>query len=120
MLAMIRVAINYAELRKALGISQSAMAQMMCVGRSEVGHYENGRSQPSGASVMLLRLWLCHPELRKRLESLGDDVASIKALGLDVVTDLCARLLEGGAPGLHFYTMNQAGPTLEIWRRLGL
>ena len=58
--------------------------------------------------------------LRKKLESLGDDAASIKALGLDVVTDLCARLLEGGAPGLHFYTMNQAGPTLEIWRRLGL
>ena len=58
--------------------------------------------------------------LRKKLESLGDDTASIKALGLDVVTDLCARLLEGGAPGLHFYTMNQAGPTLEIWRRLGL
>ena len=58
--------------------------------------------------------------LRKRLESLGDDVASIKALGLDVVTDLCRRLLDGGAPGLHFYTMNQAGPTLEIWRRLGL
>ena len=58
--------------------------------------------------------------LRKKLESLGDDATSIKALGLDVVTDLCARLLEGGAPGLHFYTMNQAGPTLEIWRRLGL
>ena len=58
--------------------------------------------------------------LRKKLESLGDDTASIKALGLDVATDLCARLLEGGAPGLHFYTMNQAGPTLEIWRRLGL
>ncbi len=58
--------------------------------------------------------------LRKKLESLGDDTASIKALGLDVVTDLCARLLGGGAPGLHFYTMNQAGPTLEIWRRLGL
>ncbi len=58
--------------------------------------------------------------LRKKLESLGDDTASIKALGLEVVTDLCRRLLEGGAPGLHFYTMNQAGPILEIWKRLGL
>lgn len=58
--------------------------------------------------------------LRKKLESLGDDTASIKAFGLDVVTDMCRRLLEGGAPGLHFYTMNQAAPTLEIWQRLGL
>lgn len=58
--------------------------------------------------------------LRKKLESYGDDVASIRAYGLDVVTSLCARLLEGGAPGLHFYTMNQAGPSVEIWRRLGL
>lgn len=58
--------------------------------------------------------------LRKKLESYGDDLASIRSFGLDVVTDLCQRLLAGGAPGLHFYTMNQAGPTTTIWQRLGL
>jgi methylenetetrahydrofolate reductase (NADPH) len=58
--------------------------------------------------------------LRKKLESYGDDLASIRAFGLDVVTDLCERLLAGGSPGLHFYTMNQAGPSTTIWQRLGL
>lgn len=58
--------------------------------------------------------------LRLRLQALGDDVASIRALGLDVVTALCERLISAGAPGLHFYTMNQSAATLEICRRLGL
>ncbi|MBZ0068972.1 MAG: methylenetetrahydrofolate reductase [NAD(P)H] [Thiobacillus sp.] len=58
--------------------------------------------------------------LRKKLETYGDDMASLRAFGLDVITDLCDRLLAGGAPGLHFYTMNQAGPTTTIWQRLGL
>jgi methylenetetrahydrofolate reductase (NADPH) len=58
--------------------------------------------------------------LRKRFESYGDDAASIRALGLDVVTELCERLIRGGAPGLHFYTLNQAGLTMEIVKRLGL
>ena len=58
--------------------------------------------------------------LRLRLEAYGDDRASIKALGLEVVSDLCRRLLDGGAPGLHFYTMNQATPTLAICENLGL
>jgi methylenetetrahydrofolate reductase (NADPH) len=58
--------------------------------------------------------------IRKRLEGFGDDLGSIRAFGLDMVTDLCARLLREGAPGLHFYTMNRAAPTLEICRRLGL
>lgn len=58
--------------------------------------------------------------IRLRLESFGDDTASIKAYGLDVVTELCDRLLGLGAPGLHFYTLNQAGPTSTIWQRLGL
>jgi methylenetetrahydrofolate reductase (NADPH) len=58
--------------------------------------------------------------IRLRLASFGDDRASIQAFGLDVVGDLCERLLAAGAPGLHFYTMNQAGPTLELWRRLRL
>jgi methylenetetrahydrofolate reductase (NADPH) len=58
--------------------------------------------------------------IRLRLQSYGDDAASIRAFGLDVVTDLCDRLLTAGAPGLHFYTLNQAGPTSTIWQRLGL
>ena len=57
--------------------------------------------------------------MRLKFEGLGDDTASIKAFGLDVVTELCDKLLAQGAPGLHFYTMNQAGVTAEICRRLG-
>ena len=58
--------------------------------------------------------------MRLRLEGFGDDSASIKAFGLDVVTELCDRLLAHGAPGLHFYTLNQAGLASTIWQRLGL
>jgi methylenetetrahydrofolate reductase (NADPH) len=58
--------------------------------------------------------------IRRKLESLGDDAASIRAFGLDVVTDLCDDLLAHGAPGLHFYTLNQASLTTIIWQRLGL
>ena len=58
--------------------------------------------------------------LRMRMLDYGDDLASVRALGLDVVTELCDRLLAGGAPGLHFYTMNQAGAISTIWQRLGL
>ena len=58
--------------------------------------------------------------MRLKLEGFGDDTASIKAFGMDVVTDLCDRLLAGGAPGLHVYTMNQAGPACTLWQRLGL
>jgi methylenetetrahydrofolate reductase (NADPH) len=58
--------------------------------------------------------------MRIKLESFRDDAASIRAFGLDVVTGLCEKLLAGGAPGLHFYTLNQAGPTGAIWQRLGL
>ena len=57
--------------------------------------------------------------IRSRLTGFGDDVAQIKAFGLDVVTALCERLHAGGAPALHFYTMNQSQATLEITRRLG-
>jgi methylenetetrahydrofolate reductase (NADPH) len=56
--------------------------------------------------------------VRLKLASFGDDSASIKAFGLDVVTALCQRLLAGGAPGLHFYSMNQAAATTAIWQRL--
>ena len=58
--------------------------------------------------------------MRIKLEGYRDDTASIRAFGLDVVTALCKKLLEAGAPGLHFYTLNQAGPASEIWQRLGL
>jgi methylenetetrahydrofolate reductase (NADPH) len=58
--------------------------------------------------------------IRRKLESYGDDGASIRAFGLDVVTELCDGLLARGAPGLHFYTMNQAALTTTIWQRLGL
>lgn len=58
--------------------------------------------------------------LRKRLEALGDDVEAIRALGHEVVVGLCRRLLAEGAPGLHFYTLNQAIPALRIWQELGL
>lgn len=58
--------------------------------------------------------------LRLRLQDYGDDLASVRTFGLDVVTALCDRLLSGGAPGLHFYTLNQAGAVSTIWQRLGL
>ena len=58
--------------------------------------------------------------LRLRLEDYGDDIASLRALGLDVVTELCEKLLVGGAPGLHFYTLNQSGIISNIAERLGL
>ena len=56
--------------------------------------------------------------MRKKFESFGDDAESIRAFGLDLVTELCERLLKGGAPGLHFYCMNQSALTSEICRRL--
>lgn len=58
--------------------------------------------------------------IRRTMESYGDDTESVQAFGQDVVTALCERLLAGGAPGLHFYTLNQAAPALAIWKRLGL
>jgi methylenetetrahydrofolate reductase (NADPH) len=58
--------------------------------------------------------------LRKRLEEFDDDLDSIRNFGLDVVTEMCERLLDQGAPGLHFYTMNQAGLTLALWNNLNL
>lgn len=58
--------------------------------------------------------WIC-----RRLEAYGDDLESIRAFGLDVVSRLCERLLRGGAPGLHIYTLNQSGPSLGLIERLG-
>jgi methylenetetrahydrofolate reductase (NADPH) len=58
--------------------------------------------------------------MRLKLEGYRDDAPSIRAFGIDVVTALCQKLLEGGAPGLHFYTLNQASSVSVIWQRLGL
>ncbi|UVW28993.1 methylenetetrahydrofolate reductase [NAD(P)H] [Massilia sp. H6] len=78
---------------------------------------------PITNTTQLLRFSdMCGAEIprwvRVKLASFGDDSASIKAFGLDVVTALCERLLAGGAPGLHFYSMNQAVATTAIWQRL--
>ncbi|MBI5891953.1 MAG: methylenetetrahydrofolate reductase [NAD(P)H] [Nitrosomonadales bacterium] len=57
--------------------------------------------------------------MRKTMEGYGDDVESVQNFGLDVVTRLCEKLIAGGAPGMHFYTLNQATASLEILKRLG-
>ena len=80
---------------------------------------------PISSSTQLMRFSdACGAEIprwiRLRLQSFGDDIASIKSFGLDVVTDLCEQLRAGGAPGLHFYTMNQSAATLTLCERLGL
>ena len=79
---------------------------------------------PITSSTQLMRFSdACGAEIprwvRLRLTSFGDDTASIRDFGLDVVTALCERLVNGGAPALHFYTMNQAAPTLGVLQRLG-
>ena len=58
--------------------------------------------------------------IKKHLEAYEDDLPSLKAFGEEVVTRLCQQLLDGGAPGLHFYTLNQSAPTLSLWHNLGL
>ena len=80
---------------------------------------------PITSSTQLMRFSdACGAEIprwiRMRLQAFGDDTASIKSFGLDVVTGLCDRLRSGGVPGLHFYTMNQSGATTDIVQRLGL
>ena len=78
---------------------------------------------PITSSTQLMRFSdACGAEIprwiRMRLQAFGDDTASIKSFGLDVVTDLCDQLRHAGVPGIHFYTMNQSVATLEICRRL--
>jgi len=58
--------------------------------------------------------------VRKQLEAYGDDIESIQAFGTQVITEMCEKLLAGGAPGLHFYTLNQAEPSLAVWENLKL
>ena len=78
---------------------------------------------PITSSTQLMRFSdACGAEIprwiRLRLQGYGDDLASIKSFGLDVITDLCDQLRSAGVPGIHFYTMNQAAATTEIIRRL--
>jgi methylenetetrahydrofolate reductase (NADPH) len=94
---------------EAMGLKVPIVPGIMPIGRfSQLARF----SDACGAEIPR---WI-----RKKLEGYGDDTASIRAFGLDVVTDVCDRLLENGAPGLHFYTLNQAGLTTTIWQRLGL
>lgn len=79
---------------------------------------------PITSSTQLLRFSdACGAEIprwiRLRLQAYGDDVASIRAFGLDVVTDICEQLVAGGAPGLHIYTMNQSVAPLALLDRIG-
>ena len=94
---------------EALGLKIPIVPGIMPIGRfSQLARF----SDACGAEIPR---WI-----RKKLEGYGDDTASIRAFGLDVVTALCDDLLSNGAPGLHFYTLNQAGLTTTIWQRLGL
>lgn len=93
----------------ALGVSIPIVPGIMPIGNfSQLARF----SDACGADIPR---WI-----RKRMEGYGDDAESIRAFGLDVVADMCQRLMAGGAPGLHFYTLNQAALSLEIWKRLGL
>ena len=94
---------------EAMGLSLPIVPGIMAIGRfSQLARF----SDACGAEIPR---WI-----RRKLEGYGDDTASIRAFGLDVVTQLCDDLLAAGAPGLHFYTMNTAGLTSTIWQRLGL
>jgi methylenetetrahydrofolate reductase (NADPH) len=94
---------------RAAGVSVPIVPGIMPIGRfSQLARF----SDACGAEIPR---WI-----RRKLEGFGDDTASIRSFGLDVVTGLCDRLLRGGAPGLHFYTLNQAGLVTTIWQRLGL
>ena len=98
---------NFVNAVRAMGVTVPIVPGIMpIVGFSKLARF----SDACGAEIPR---WM-----RRKLESYGDDTASIRAFGLDVVTDLCARLLESGAPGLHFYSMNQSALTLEICDRL--
>jgi methylenetetrahydrofolate reductase (NADPH) len=98
---------HFVDAARALGVDVPIIPGIMPIS----GFYKLARfSDACGAEIPR---WM-----RRKFESFGDDTDSIRAFGLDVVTQLCERLLHGGAPGLHFYSMNQSELTLEIHRRL--
>jgi methylenetetrahydrofolate reductase (NADPH) len=100
---------HFVEECEAMGLRVPVVPGIMPIGRfSQLARF----SDSCGAEIPR---WI-----RRKLEGYGDDTASIRAFGLDIVTDMCDRLLTNGAPGLHFYTLNQAGLTTTIWQRLGL
>ncbi|QIL81724.1 methylenetetrahydrofolate reductase [NAD(P)H] [Diaphorobacter sp. HDW4A] len=77
-----------------------------------------------GASQLMRFSDACGAEIprwiRLRLQGYGDDIDSIRAFGLDVIANLCEQLIQGGAPSIHFYTMNQSAATLELCKRIGV
>ncbi|CAG0929234.1 MAG: 5,10-methylenetetrahydrofolate reductase [Rhodocyclaceae bacterium] len=100
---------HFVEAAQALGVSVPIVPGVMPIANfSKIARF----SDACGAEIPR---WM-----RRKFESLGDDAAAVRAFGLDVVTELCERLLAQGAPGLHFYTLNQAGLTTTICQRLGL
>ena len=101
--------LNFVDAARKLGVDIPIVPGIMPIGSfSKLARF----SDACGAEIPR---WM-----RKTFESYGDDSEAIRAFGLDVVTHLCEKLLAEGAPGLHFYSMNMAGPTIEICRRLGL
>ena len=93
----------------AAGIDQPIYAGIM-----PITNYENLARFSRNCGAEIPR-WIC-----QRMEGYGDDMESVRKFGLEVVTQLCQTLLESGAPGIHFYTMNQVEPTREIYNNLGL
>ena len=93
----------------AIGIDKPIVAGVM-----PITNYANLARFSRGCGAEIPR-WIC-----KRLEGFADDQESIRDFGIEVVTQLCETLLENGAPGIHFYTMNQSQPTLQICANLGL
>ena len=93
----------------ALGIDKPIYAGIM-----SITNFTNLQRFSSNCGAQIPR-WIC-----QRMESYGDDQDSIRKFGVEVVTQLCQTLLENGAPGIHFYTMNQVEPTREIYSNLGL
>jgi methylenetetrahydrofolate reductase (NADPH) len=100
---------HFVETARAAGIGVPIVPGIMPIGSV------SGLTRFSDACGAEIPRWI-----RRKLEGYGDDTASIRAFGLDVVTGLCAGLLARGAPGLHFYTLNSASLTSTIWQRLGL
>ena len=100
---------HFVDAARAAGIAVPIVPGIMPIGSA------SGLARFSDACGAEIPRWI-----RRKLDGYGDDAASIRAFGLDVVTDLCAGLLARGAPGLHFYTLNHASLTTTIWHRLAI